>query len=138
MCLRLRRSHVYDPHMSYKFSLGRAFPKEWHTAIPIHNAIGRLQKSVISSTSIAATIPTHQRRVSKQPDCACQRASLNPQCKRALYLDKKSPDYREQSKPVAGKKLQAKDLRAIMLMRSPVLGGENTGLLNFESAKDLA
>jgi hypothetical protein len=57
---------------------------------------------------------------------------------RALYLYTKSPDYREQSKPVAGKKLQAKDMRVITLMRSPMLGGENTGLLNFESAKDLA
>jgi hypothetical protein len=66
----------------------------------------------------------------------CQRA--DSQCQRALHLDESSPNHREQSQPVAGKKLQAKDMRVIMLMRSPVLGGENTGLLNFESAKDLA
>jgi hypothetical protein len=100
-----------------------------------------IQRPLISSyvtIPITATRSIHQRRVSKQPDCPCHRASPNPQCKRALYLDKKSPTYREQSKPVAGKKLQAKDVRGIMLMRSPVLGGENAGLLNFESAKDLA
>jgi hypothetical protein len=85
---------------------------------------------------MAATRSIYQRRVSSQPDC--QRANLNLQCKRALRLDTKRPDDREQSKPIAGKELQAKDVRAIMLMRSPTLGGENTGLLNFESAKDLA